>query len=468
MRLYDTVAAVSTPRGKGGVALLRISGPDAIPIAEKVFFPRSGKRLSEITTGKMVYGEIRMPYRMTETAEVGIDDGMAVCFQAPNSFTGENTVEITCHGGVLVTETVLSAILAAGARPAEAGEFTRRAFVNGKLALSEAEALGTLLEAKTDAQLRLSRSGMNGKLSEGTEALSARLRYVLASVYARIDYPDEDLADLSDEEMRTLLEEIRRDTVRLAETYRTGRAAMEGIDTVICGPANAGKSSLYNALVGREAAIVTDIAGTTRDMLSETVALGKVTLRLTDTAGLRETEDRVEQIGIDRARQALERAELILAVVDASGEPDTEATALLSDLSSRGDSTVVLLNKSDVGSSEAWDALTAGFPNVLHISLLEAGDDSVARLRTCVEERFTDGSIDLSRDPVVVNARQHGALLSACACLDRAIDAISMGLTADLYCLDAEGALAALGELDGKEVGEAVVAEIFSKFCVGK
>lgn len=466
MRLYDTVAAVSTPRGKGGVALLRISGENALAVAEKVFFPRSGRHLSEISVGKMVHGDIRMPFSQTEEAE--IDDGMAVYFRAPYSFTGEDTVEITCHGGVLVTETVLSAVFAAGARPAEAGEFTRRAFVNGKLALSEAEALGTLLEAKTDAQLRLSRSGMGGRLSARTESLSARLRHVLASVYARIDYPDEDLADLSDGEMRALLCEIRKDTASLADTYRTGRAAMEGIDTVICGPANAGKSSMYNALVGREAAIVTEIAGTTRDMLSETVALGRVTLRLTDTAGLRETEDRVEQIGIDRARQAMEGAELILAVVDASNAPDAEAEALLSELSARKESTVVLLNKSDIGTADAWKPLTAPFHSVLEISLREDPDAAVARLRACVEELFTDGSIDLSRDAVVANARQHGALLSACECLDRAIEAIGAGLTADLYCLDAEEALAAFGALDGKEVGEAIVAEIFSKFCVGK
>ncbi len=182
MQLYDTIAAVSTPRGKGGVALIRISGEDAITIAERVFFPKKGQSLCELISSRFVYGVIRMP---GESAV--LDDGMAVVFRAPHSFTGENTVEITCHGGVLVTETVLSAVLAAGARPAEAGEFTRRAFVNGKLALSEAEALGTLLEARTDSQLRLSRGGMDGRLSACVDALSARLRHVLASVYARID-----------------------------------------------------------------------------------------------------------------------------------------------------------------------------------------------------------------------------------------------------------------------------------------
>ena len=467
MKLYDTIAAVSTPRGKGGVALIRISGADALSIAERVFFPHNGQPLSGIPVGKMAYGEIRMPSALgTEGASV--DDGMGVYFRGPRSFTGEDTVEITCHGGILVTESVLSAVFAAGARPAEAGEFTRRAFVNGKLALSEAEALGTLLEAKTDAQLRLSRGGMAGKLSGAIDALSADLRFVLASAYAKIDYPDEDLADLSAEEMRERLSAIRASAEKLSMTYRTGRAAMEGIDTVICGPANAGKSSLYNLLVGRDAAIVTDIAGTTRDMLSETVALGRVTLRLTDTAGLRETADRVEQIGIDRARAAVTNAELILAVADASLPPDEEISQLLSELQPRKEQVIVLLNKSDRGTTDAWNATVAPFPHTLTVSLKDAPDAASEALRSLVEQLFTDGAIDLSRDAVVVNARQYGALLRAIEALTRAVDAIDMGLDADLYCLDAEAALAAFGELDGKEVGEAIVAEIFSKFCVGK
>ena len=466
MKLYDTIAAVSTPRGKGGVALIRISGADALEIAERVFFPHSGKKLSEYPVGRMVYGDIRMPDEKEDG--VSLDDGMAVFFRAPRSFTGEDTVEITCHGGILITESVLSATFASGARPAEAGEFTRRAFVNGKLALSEAEALGTLLEAKTDAQMRLSRSGMTGKLSASIDALSASLRFVLASAYAKIDYPDEDLADLSAEEMHEKLSDICTRAEKLASTYRTGRATMEGIDTVICGPANAGKSSLYNLLVGRDAAIVTDIAGTTRDMLSETVALGKVTLRLTDTAGLRETADKVEQIGIDRARSAVDAAELVIAALDASKAPDEEAVSLLKTLSIRKESVIVLLNKSDIGLHSAWSAEVAPFPHILEASVKDGAEDAREALCTIAEEMFTDGSIDLYRDAVVANARQYGALLRAVEALKRAMEAIETGLDADLYCLDAEAALSAFGELDGKEVGEAIVSEIFSKFCVGK
>lgn len=468
MRLYDTIAAVSSPRGKGGVALIRLSGERAIDIASRVFFPKNGKNLRDLDSSLFVYGDVRMPKDGGVPTGERIDDGMAVVFRAPRSFTGEDTVEITCHGGVLVTETVLSAFLAAGARPAEAGEFTRRAFVNGKLALSEAEALGTLLEAKTLSQLHLSRSGMDGRLSARVDALSARLRHVLASVYARIDYPDEDLADLSNEEMRTILSEIEREARILLDTYKTGHAAMEGIDTVIAGPANAGKSSLYNALVGRDAAIVTDVAGTTRDMLSETVALGRVTLRLTDTAGLRETDDKVERIGIDRARKALDAAELVLAVFDASNAPDGEAEELLAVLKARKESTVVVLNKSDAGVCEAFAALTEDFPHCHLLSLLGDPMNAVAQLRRTVETVFTDGSLDLSSDAVIANARQYAAMARAVSALERAGAAVGNGLSADLYCLDAEEALSALLELDGREIGEEIVAEIFSRFCVGK
>ena len=232
-------------------------------------------------------------------------------FPAPASFTGEDVAELSCHGGALLTETVLGAVLAAGARPATAGEFTRRALLHGKMGLSSAEALGALLDAATPGQMALARGGLSGKLAEAIQDIYSKLALLLADSYAKIDFPEEDLGSLTREELTATLTELRRRVQQLSRTYRTGHAVGEGIRTVICGPVNAGKSTLYNALVGREAAIVTDIAGTTRDLLSETVALGAVTLRLCDTAGLRETADAVEQIGVERARRAMDEAELI-------------------------------------------------------------------------------------------------------------------------------------------------------------
>ena len=301
MSFFDTVAAVSTPRGKGGIAVLRISGEGTRALLQKVFRPFA--KNPEKHPRYAAYGEI-----VGEDGGV-LDEGIAVFFPGPHSFTGEDVAELSCHGGALVTEQVLTAVLSAGARLAEPGEFTRRAVQNGKMKLSAAEALGELLEARTTGQLALSRGGLRGRLSAALEGAFSRLSLLLADVYAKIDFPDEDLNSMSREQLIASLSALRDELAALADTYRIGHAVGEGIRTVICGPVNAGKSTLYNALVGRDAAIVTDVAGTTRDVLCETVALGQVTLRLFDTAGLRETSDAVEEIGVARAREAMADAE---------------------------------------------------------------------------------------------------------------------------------------------------------------
>ena len=464
MKILDTIAAVSTPYGKGGVALIRISGADAARVADAVFAPTRKTELSKSDVGKMVYGNI------FETSANGekthIDDGMAVRFAAPHSFTGEDTVEITCHGGILVTARVLSAVLASGARHAEAGEFTRRAFINGKLKLPEAEALGKLLDAKTMSQLYIAGNGLRGALTEKTEKLYDSLRAMLASVYARIDFPDEDLADMNEEEMRKVLCEALDGIERLAATYSTGKAVNDGIKTVICGRTNAGKSSVYNKLVGKESAIVTDIEGTTRDVLSDTVSIGKTTLRISDTAGLRETNDIIENIGIERARAEIEKAELILAVFDTSKEMTEDDTALVKTLKELDCPTIALFNKSDLDGAGSYLELEKSFEYKVKISAKSGeGFDKLAEL---IDSLFIDGEIDLKTDAVVADARQHANLVQSAAALRNALDAISSGIPLDLCCIDVEAAMQALGELEGREVGEEIVSEIFSKFCVGK
>ena len=337
MSFFDTIAAVSTPRGKGGIAVLRISGEQTRAVLGKVFRPFA--KSPEAHPRYAAYGEI-----LGQNGAV-LDEGIAVFFNAPHSFTGEDVAELSCHGGALMTQEVLTAVLAAGARPAEPGEFTRRAVQNGKMKLSAAEALGELLEAKTTGQLQLARGGMSGKLSTALESAFSRLSLLLADVYAKIDFPDEDLNSMSREELTAQLTALRGELSALLATYRAGHAVAEGVATVICGPVNAGKSTLYNALVGREAAIVTDVAGTTRDVLCETVGLGQVTLRLFDTAGLRETEDTVEGIGIARARAAMQEAELILCVLNASAEADAEVQVLLDEMRAKNTPVVVVLNQ---------------------------------------------------------------------------------------------------------------------------
>lgn len=462
MKLLDTIAAVSTPRGKGGVAMIRISGADALDIGARIFRPFRGASLPETDSAKMRYGEIISPEDNTV-----IDDGMAAIFRAPSSFTGEDTVEIYCHGGTLVTQRVLCSALLAGARAAEAGEFTRRAFVAGKLSLSGAEALGTLLDAKTDGQLRLARNGMREQLGAEISELYDVLRSVLSSIYAAIDFPDEDLAELSRDDIRNRLNAVLTSLKSLAATYSTGRAITEGITTVICGRTNAGKSSVYNRILGCDAAIVTDVEGTTRDVLRATAALGHTTLLLCDTAGLRQTADTVEGIGIARAVSVLSSAELVLAVFDASRPLDSDDRTVIGKISSLGAKCIALLNKKDVGvCAEAEREIRAAIPTA--IAVCAKTGDGFDTLAEETDRLFIDGSLDLDNDAVIIGARQYSAVALACERLEVALNELISDTPLDLCCTSVEAAMAAMGEIDGREISEDIVSEIFSKFCVGK
>ena len=466
MRIFDTIAAVSTPYGKGGVALIRISGADAIAVADRAFRAVSGRALADTDHAKMVYGEIFM--QGEEMSGNSIDDVMAVVFRAPHSFTGEDTVEITCHGGILVTKKVLSAILLAGARAAEAGEFTRRAYVSGKMKLTEAEALGDLLEARSESQLTLARGGMKGRLSQKMSELYEDLLKVLSGIYAVIDFPDEDLSEMSRDEMCEALDGILCALGRLCATYKTGRAVNEGIPTVICGRTNAGKSSVYNRLLGYEAAIVTDIEGTTRDVLRETAIVGRAALLLCDTAGLRDTDDKVESIGIERSLREIDNAELVVAVFDGSKKATAEDIELCERINASGKSAIALINKSDVEShsEEGFLDICQGFDRIVKVSAATGeGFDDFER---AIEEMFMDGSIDMSNDAVVTGARQFAAISNCISLLGTAVSDMKSGTSLDACCVGVECAMAALGEVDGREIGEEIVADIFSRFCVGK
>ncbi len=461
--LEDTIAAISTPRGKGGVALLRVSGPGALRVGEAVFSPAGGRPLSAMPPRTAVYGSIFAPE--PDGSRTAVDRGLAVVFRAPASYTGEDTVEITCHGGVLLTQTVLAALLAAGARAAGPGEFTRRAFLNGKIGLSEAEALADLLEAQTREQLLLANGGLGGATRDRCGEIYARLRRILASVYAAIDYPDEDLAEMSREELTGQMQACAADLGALCDSYRTGHAVAEGIRTVICGRPNVGKSALFNRLLGREAALVTDIEGTTRDVLTGTASLGGVTLLLSDTAGVHETADPVERLGVQRALRELEQAELIFAVFDAAHEPDGADEAFFRLLDSMPGQVVALLGRCDLPTPCAA-SYRARFAHCLPVSAQSGeGLDALAGL---TGRLFLDGSLDIRQDAVLTNARQYAAALRALQCARAAADAFARGEPLDACCAGAEEAMEALGELDGRAVSEELVSEIFSHFCVGK
>lgn len=453
------IAAVSTPPGKGGVALIRVSGEGAIETVAHCFLPRSGKALPSCPSRTAVYGDI-----IADGAP--IDDALVTLFRAPHSYTGEDTVEICCHGGILITRRVLETVFAAGARPAEAGEFTRRALLSGRMSLTEAEGIGRLLEAQSDAQIRLSSPKARTHLSEAVSRLYGRLLALLGDLRARIDYPEEDLGEMSEEEILAALTELLDGTERLRATYRTGRAVNEGIPTVLCGSPNVGKSSLYNLLAGEELAIVTEIAGTTRDVLATDLPLGRVMLRLSDTAGLRESDDPIEQIGVERTRARMEESELILAVFDGSRPLDEGDRALIRDLKNTQAVCIACINKSDLPCMIEEEELAEAFPHILHLSAKDG--DGQKELAALVEELFTDGSISLGEEAVVASARQNAALTSCADLITAARDAYMGGVPVDLISSDLELALGELGALNGRTVSEEIIGEIFSRFCVGK
>ena len=459
--LYDTIAAISTPPGKGGVSVIRMSGEGAIAIAERVFFPRSGKRLSDYPARMQVYGDvIRDANRL--------DDCLACYFPAGSSYTGEETVEIYPHGGILVTRCVLEALFHRGARPAGKGEFTKRALINGKLTLTEAEAIGDLLDARSEEQLKILSSNSRTRLAERISTVKKEITQILGSLFARIDYPDEDLGDFDNDELLSLTEDARSKVRRLISSYKIGHAINEGIRTVICGKPNVGKSTIYNLILGEDAAIVTDISGTTRDVLERTAPLGKVLLHLADTAGIRESSDTVEAIGIERSKAHVESAELIIAVFDLSCELSKEDLELLSLLSQRECAKIAVLNKCDKNIKLDTTALEEIFDGMITASAKDSEDALLKELSMTVDRLFTDEKIAADTGAIVFSARQNAALSRTEEFLTLATDALRAGIPQDAIASDVERALGALSELDGREVNEEVLSDIFSRFCVGK
>ena len=461
MAYGEAIAAISTPSGKGGVAIIRISGDEAVSIASSVFHPKNKKSLSDSTPRMQVYGDI------IKDGEY-IDDGMATVFRAPASYTGEDTVEISCHGGILVTRCVLEALFGSGAVPAEAGEFTKRAFINGKISLTEAESVGALLEARSKEQIKLTSGASRCRLADSIKEIRVALVDLLSSIFARIDYPDEDLGDFDDEESLRRLYSIKKSIDTLKSTYPTGKAISEGIKTVIAGKTNVGKSTLYNAILGEDAAIVTDIDGTTRDVLTATAPLGKVMLNLSDTAGVRNASDTVEKIGIERSKRKIEEAELIIAVFDLSREADHEDLDLIDLIKAVDAPKIAIFNKSDLEPRFDLGICDGVFSKSITTSAKTLATDAVRELSDAVSALFTDEKIDTGRDAVIYSARQNASLDRAGSFVNAAILAFESGVYSDAAASEIERALGAIAEIDGKAVSEEVVGDIFSKFCVGK
>ena len=453
----STVAAISTPFGRGGVAMIRISGPDAEKIAKAIFVPMAPLPGGTFPARKALYGTVLYN-------GAPIDDGLLTFFYAPSSYTGEDCAEISCHGGAYLAAKVLESALSAGALPAGPGEFTKRAFLAGKISLTGAEAVIDLINAENEEQLSLAGANSRGKLSAALSDLCARLTALLAQLYVLVDYPDEDLSDLSGDEFLAALTKIKEDVEALYDSYKAGHAIVEGVKTAIVGKPNVGKSSLLNLLLGRERAIVSPIAGTTRDTVEETALCGRALLRLIDTAGLRKTDDTVEKMGVERTIAALEEAELVLAVFDLSSPATSDDLLLIERLKGLSAPVIVLLNKSDL--PQHFDlSLVEGFDRIL-FSAKEK--EPPKELFSKVENLFFDDRIRISDGGVLTNARQASTVKKALSSLEDALLALRAGREPGTASLDVEYALSALKETDGQSVGEDIVTEIFSRFCVGK
>lgn len=449
-----TIAAIATPLGEGSLGVIRISGEDAIKVADKVFRSFSGKKLESLAGYSAAYGEI------TDDGKI-IDDGVALVFKAPKSYTGENVVEISIHGGRLILKEALRLILENGAFLAAPGEFTKRAFLNGKLDLTKAESIMGLISANSQAELRLSRAVHIGGVSNKIDKIEADLVAADASIAAFSDYPDEDIEGLNYENFLAMLSGAKAEIENMLSTYDAGRVLREGIETVIVGKPNVGKSTLMNMLSGAERSIVTDVAGTTRDIIEDTVTVGDVTLRLADTAGIHNTDDTVESIGVERAKNRIDTAELILAVFDCTSPLDSNDVSLLKSVS--GKNTIVIVNKTDL-ENKIDMSLFGDLPVVTASAKNNTGYEDLCRVIAEIS-----GTANLNPDTaVLIGERQRACAQRALDAVLEAINALTGGQTMDAVGVCVDDALAALFELTGKRVTNEVTDEIFRKFCVGK
>lgn len=455
--MSTTIAAVSTPVAAGGIGVIRISGDEAVTVADQVFTAFSGKKLSSMKGYTAAYGKVH-----NEKGET-VDECVALVFRAPKSYTGENTVEISCHGGILVTQQVLRCVLAAGAVAAGAGEFTKRAFLNGKMDLSEAEAVMSLISAQGEQGMKAALTALDGALSKKIRTITDELVSASAHMAAWVDYPDEEIPELSDESLQMILGKTETELSAMLSKFDAGQAITSGVDTAIIGKPNVGKSALMNMLTGFRRSIVTDIAGTTRDIVEETVRLGNVILRLADTAGIRESDDVVESIGVDMAKTRLERAGLILAVFDSSApldESDREIIELC-----RGRDAVAVINKTDLPCQADTAYLLSAFSHVVFVSAkTHAGEK---KLIEAVEEMLGTDQINTA-EAMLTTERQRISAVEALDCIRQAKDALENGVTLDAVNVCIDRAVDHLLALTGERAGEAVVNEVFSRFCVGK
>ena len=456
MKTTQTIAAIATAMTDSGIGIVRISGPEAFDVIDRIY--KGKKKISEQPSHTVHYGWIK-------DGEDTIDEVLVMIMRGPHSYTGEDTIEINCHGGVYVVKKILETVIKNGARTAEPGEFTKRAFLNGKMDLSRAEAVIDVIHAKNEYALKNSVSQLRGAVQKKIGKIREEILYHTAYIESALDDPEHISLDGYREKLVDKLDELLKTLQKLMKDADNGRMIQEGIRTVIIGKPNAGKSSLLNALVGEERAIVTDIEGTTRDVLEESIQLNGISLNIVDTAGIRKTEDIVEKIGVNKAKDQMQDEDLVIFVVDASRELDENDFEIIRMI--REKKAVVLLNKSDLETKISKEELKQYLDKpMIEISAKE--EEGIHELETILKDMFFQGEITFNDEIYITNIRQKEALGKAYESLQRVKDSVEAGMPEDFYTIDLMDAYEALGNITGETIGEDLVNEIFSKFCMGK
>lgn len=455
----DTIAAIATAMSNSGIGIVRISGDEALDVADRIFRPKKGSRkVSDMETHTIHYGYV------TDGDEV-IDEVMLLIMKAPRSYTCEDTIEIDCHGGVLVMKKILETVLKYGARPAKPGEFTKRAFLNGRIDLSQAESVIDVINAQNELALKSSVSQLQGAVLEKIKAIRAVVLHELAFIESALDDPEHVSLEGYPEQLHEIMSDAHSKVKKLLDSSDNGKMLKEGINTAIVGKPNAGKSSLLNILVGEERAIVTEIAGTTRDILQEQIQIGGIGLNVIDTAGIRDTEDIVEKIGVNKSREYIEKADLIIYVVDSSTELDENDQEIIEAIQNK--KAIVLLNKSDLDAKTDASVLQTQLSKPI-LSISAKNNTGIHELETLIEEMFFSGKLSFNDEVYITNIRQKNALAEAQNSLKMVLQSIADGMPEDFFTIDMMNAYEALGTIIGESVGEDLVNEIFSKFCMGK
>ena len=465
----DTIAAISSGLTESGIGIVRVSGPDSYNVADKIFRKPNGGSVDFSVPNRVHYGFIIDVSRETSEPDI-IDEVLLINLRAPHSYTGEDTVEIDCHGGVLVMKKILDLLIHNGARLAEPGEFTRRAFLNGRIDLSQAEAVIDVITSRNDKAMKASVRQLKGSISDKVKELRGRILHNTAYIEAALDDPEHYSLDDWKDSFSEDVHFVRRELNTLIDSFRYGKLIKEGINTVIIGKPNAGKSSLLNAILGEERAIVTRVPGTTRDTINESIAIGGLSLNLMDTAGIRKTDDLVESIGVQKALESVDAADLILCVIDASSALDAEDMDILDYIRDKDVKTLFLLNKADLETVVRMDEILNSMPEnkreCLSISALT--HQGINELTKRIEELFSLGDISYNDEITVSSLRHEEQLRKADSSLESVERSVAEGLPEDFYTVDLMDAYTSLGRIIGEDVDDDLVNEIFSKFCMGK